>query len=196
MANPNQQQKADTPAIADQFERLIAALTAQAEKSTPLDADTLKQIMLETNRTARKEAKPENETHPGISAFSYPEGDVARPRPVLPFEFYLNAYPCHKFPETEHWRELELMTQVQPGEFVVLRRDGTPMAVTVKADKDALGKITKLSVEFPISREEKALVPPKVSLLYQLVHTDPNRQKVFIESMNEALKVMFAQVPA
>lgn len=31
----------------------------------------------------RKAMRPENETHPGISAFSYPEGDVARPRPTL-----------------------------------------------------------------------------------------------------------------
>jgi hypothetical protein len=31
----------------------------------------------------RKAMRPENETHPGISAFSYPEGDRDRPRPEL-----------------------------------------------------------------------------------------------------------------
>ena len=31
----------------------------------------------------RKVLYPQNAQHPGISAFSYPEGDVARPRPVL-----------------------------------------------------------------------------------------------------------------
>lgn len=187
-------QETEAPGLSgEQFERLIAALTARASDS--LDKTTLKEILTETAQISatsmQKALKPENEAHPGISSFSYPEGDVARPRPTLPYEFLWNNYPVHKFPETQHWRELELMCQVQPGEYTVLRRDGSKMAVTVKAERNADGAITRLSVEFPINRDEKALVPPMAVVLYQLVHPDNPKQR-FVEAMTEYLKVVVA----
>lgn len=39
----------------------------------------------------RKAMRPENEQHPGISAFSYPEGDLARPKPLLRRPTYFNG---------------------------------------------------------------------------------------------------------
>lgn len=185
---------AESPGLSgDQFERLIAALTSR--QSAALDKDTLREILTETAQISassmQRALKPENDTHPGISSFSYPEGDVARPRPTLPYEFFWNNYPVHKFPETQHWRELELMMQVQPGEFTVLRKDGTRMQVSVRGERDADGKITKLMVEFPVSREEKFLVPPMSVLLYQLVHPD-NPKKRFVEAMKEHLDILAA----
>lgn len=158
----------------------LAKLQAQSRTAQAAETQTA------TAKAMQKAMKPENQTHPGISALSYPEGDVAKPRPALPFEFYWNAYPVHKFPETQHWRELELMAQVKPGEYTVMRRDFTPMTVTVKGDHDATGKLTKVEVEFPISRAERALVPPQVVLLYQLVHPD-NPRKRFVEAMQHYL---------
>lgn len=185
-------QETDAPTLSgDQFERLLAAL---AQKPA-LDKDSLKDILTETAQisasTMQKALKPENDQHPGISAFSYPEGDVAKPRPVLPYELYWNNYPVHKFPETQHWRELELACQLTPGEFTVLRRDGSKMIVTVAGEKNADGKLTKLTVTFPVSREDKALVPPMAVVLYQLVHPDNPKQR-FVEAMTEYLKVVVA----
>jgi hypothetical protein len=146
---------------------------------------------LESNaKGVQKAMKPENEFHPGKSAFSYPEGDVARPKGDLPFQFLYNGYPCHMFPETEHWREWELMKEVKPGEYTVVRKDGSIMAVTVKGETDANMKLTKISVEFPVSREEKWLVPPKSVVLYQLVYPD-NPRKRFMEAMHEHLQMVF-----
>lgn len=181
-----------TLSVDDKFELLINALTA---RQGGMDPEALKAIILETQRTARKEAKPENETHPGKSCFSYAEGDVARPRPVLGHEFYYNAYPMHKFPETEHWRELELASQVVPGTYKVIRRDGTPMPVEVKGDRNVDGKLTSVRVEFSVSREEKALVPPKAVLLYQLVYNDNPRLR-FVEAMTEHLSMVMGEPAA
>ena len=133
-------------------------------------------------------------------SLAYPEGDVAKPRPVIPFGLLWNGYPAHKFPETQHWRELELMRQLQPGEFTVLRKDAATMKVTVKAEKDPAEKVTRLVVEFPISREDKPHIPPMSVVLYQLVHPD-NPQRRFVEAMQEYFEMVFptstpALVPA
>lgn len=179
----------------DKFDLLLQALVNQQAQG--ITADTLKDILASNATAVQKAMKPENDTHPGKSCFSYPEGDVARPKPVLPYDFFWNGYPMHKFPETEHWRELELACQVQPGEYTVIRRDGSRMAVTVKGERDADGKLTKVSVEFPVLREERALVPPKMVTLYQLIHND-NPKKAFVEAMTEHLSMVMGaeDVPA
>ena len=177
----------------DQFQQLIGVLASnKIDSGNGIDLAALKVLLEGTALATQKAMKPENQVHPGISALSYPEGDRDRPRPVLPHEFYWNGYPVHKFPETQHWRELELMAQVTPGEFTVMRKDFTPMAVKVTDEKDANGKTTKLRVDFPISREERGLVPPQIVLLYQLVHADNPRRR-FVEAMQEYLQMMVGE---
>lgn len=166
----------------------LATLQASAKKQEAADAQTA------TAKAMQKAMRPENEFHPGKSVFSYPEGDTARPK-ALPFEFFYNGYPCHKFLETEHWRDVELMARVQPGTFTVLRKDGTQMAVEVLAERDANQVITKLDVRFPISREEKWLVPPVLVVLYQLVHPDHPKRR-FLEAMQEYLALTLGDTAA
>lgn len=181
--------------LSDGFSVDVVLSLAQRQARQRVDAATETQAA--TAKAMQKAMRPENETHPGISAFSYPEGDRARPRVTLPFEFFLNGYPCHKFPETEHWRELELMAQVKPGVFTVLRRDGSLMKVDVEGTKDANGTVTRIEVKFPITREERWLVPPKIVLLHQLVHQDAdNLQALFLESMTEYMRLTMARAAA
>lgn len=177
--------------IDEKFNQLLEVLAAKGQAQTGgIDMDALAAVLNANSKTMQKTLHPENEFHPEKSALSYPEGDRARPRPVLPYELFWNGYPMHMFPETEHWRELELACELQPGEFTVLRKDGTRMNVSVVAERDADNKVTKLLVTFPVSREDKWLVPPKVVVLYQLVHPD-NPKVRFMEAMNEYLQVMF-----
>lgn len=65
----------------------VMAQFAEAIKSVGLDkgalSDILKQQGEATAELARKAKWPENATHPHISVFSYPEGDIARPKPKL-----------------------------------------------------------------------------------------------------------------
>lgn len=183
--------------IDDKFQMLLEVLASKQAQG--FDMDALKTVLTETqNATAKamqKALKPENADHPAISAFSKPKGDVADPKAVLPFEFFYNGYPSHMFLETEHWREVELMAQVVPGEYSVLRKDGSKMAVTVKGERDADNKVTKILVEFPVSREDKWLVPPKSVVLYQIVYSD-NPRKRFVEAMQEHLSMVLGEATA
>jgi hypothetical protein len=186
----------------DQFEALLGALTANKSDGLGIGKDELAHILKETAITSaqalQKAMKPENFDHPGISAMSYPEGDVARPRPVLPYELWWNAYPMHMFPETEHWRELELACVLRPGSYTVLRKDGTKMPIEVTAQRDADGKITRLDVTFTETREGKWLTPPKMVTLYQLVNGGPEKhpRQVFMAAMNEYYTITFGTVAA
>jgi hypothetical protein len=174
----------------DKFDLLISALTQK--QAGGITKEDLASILEANSKTMQKALKPENDTHPGKSVFSHPEGDIAKPKGDLPFQFFYNGYPCHMFPETETWREWELMKQVVPGEFTVMRKDGTVMKVVVTGERDALGKTTKLDVQFPVSREEKWLVPPKSVVLYQLIYPD-NPRKRFMEAMQEHLQLIFGE---
>jgi hypothetical protein len=192
----------------EDLKTIVAAGMPVAEARALLDAgydaaDVLELAQLQASQSAKaaedaqkataqamyKAANRSNEEHPGKSVFAYPEGDVAKPRPALPFDFFYNAYPVHKFPETEHWRELELAAQVKPGEYAVLRKDGSKMKVTVTGERDADGKLTKVEVSFPVLRAEAPLVPPKSVLLYQIVHSETKTpRRAFLEAMQEHLQ--------
>ena len=60
-----------------QIVQLAATLGAAKAGGNGLSAGDLRQVLLDQ----RKALKPENDRHPGISAFSYPEGDKARRKP-------------------------------------------------------------------------------------------------------------------
>ncbi len=167
----------------DKFQMLIEALMERKDQG--LTPETIERLLAGQATAMQKAMKPENATHPGFSVFRIKGGDA----PELPFEFLYNNYPASKFPDTLHDRELELMAQVQPGVFTVVRKDGSIMEVKVKAERDAKQTITKIKVEFPISREDKWLVPPMTVVLYQLVYPDNPRRR-FVEAMQEHLSLV------
>jgi len=165
----------------------LAKLRASQAIQSAADAQTA------TAKAMQKAMRPENETHPGFSAFSYPEGDRAHPKAPLPFGVYIDTYPCHKWPETEHWREWELMAQLEPGDFTIMRKDGIAMRITVRGERDVTGKLSKVEVDLPRDKDERKQVPPKMVLLQQLVRHKENARKVFLEATNEYLQLMFGE---
>lgn len=179
----------------EELRELIGTQQAAQGLSPEMLEEMLTRVTQSSATAMKRALKPENETHPGKSAFSYPEGDVARPKVALPFEFFYNGYPCHKFLETETWRECELMALITPGVYRVLRKDASLMSVDVTADRDANGKITRIEVRFPVLREEKGLVPPKTVLLWQILNQD-NIRKAFLDGMNEFMNLTVWADPA
>lgn len=173
------------PSIDDKFEQLIAALVA---KRDGLDRESIKELLAETAKSTQKALRPENETHPHISAFSHPEGDLARPRPQLVCDTFYIGQPIHKTWDTHTPRELELLNAVQPGVYTVLRKDGSPMPVTVKGEKDASGALTKKEIIFSVTREERHYVPPMTVVLYQAAHPEIPAKRAFLDAMHEHLE--------
>lgn len=193
-------EKDDKPELTsdDKLMMLLEALVQQKQQAQPFDMDALKEVLAQTSQQTaqamQKAMKPENTEHPGISAFSYPEGDLARPKVITPYEVWYFNYPVHMFPETEHWRELELIAQVKPGAYSILLKDQTMMQIEVKGTRDGDGKLRKIEIGIPedksISREEKWLMPPKTVLLYQLVHHGTaSPKRVYMEAMREYLQI-------
>lgn len=178
---------------AEQFEQLIGVLASTRQSGAGITSDDLKDILTgATQVTAaamQKAMKPENQDHPGISCFSYPEGDQKHPKPTLPYELFWNGYPVHMFPETQTWREMELLCALEPGEYTVLMKDGSKMSISAKAETDADGKVTKLVVSFPVSREDKWRVPSMQVALYQMVHRDRPLRQAFMEAMIDYMQV-------
>jgi hypothetical protein len=169
----------------EKFELLIEALMAKQQESNALTPDTIRELLQGQAESIRKASIRENDEPPLISSLSYPEGDRARPRDrILKHEFFWNHFPVHKFPEAHHYRELELAALVKEGEFRTVRRDGSDMAVKVTADKNAKGETTAIRVEFPVTRDDKSLVPPMLVVLRQLAYPGEPR-KQFVEGMAE-----------
>jgi hypothetical protein len=179
---------------AEQFAQLLQVMAAN---KSSMDAETLQAILKanseSTAKAMQKAMKPENPQHPGISAFSHPQGDLAMPKPPLPYELFWNGYPVHKFPETETWREwLALSNMPGVGTYTVLRNDTSKMAVTVTGEFNADGKPTKLTVTHPSTREDKDKVPPKPTIIAQMQNpADP--KTAFIASMQEQIAALFGE---
>lgn len=189
------------PAMAltqDQFTALLAAVRSGTASD---QTDRLEQILLKTAATSAEAMKrslhPENQDHPGKSVFSYPEGDKTHPRPALPHELYWNGFPIHQFPETQHWLELELMARLLPGEYYVSKaNDEGQQKVSVKGERDADDKLTKVSVEITgISRDEMRAAPPTVVWLYQMLNKERPRGETYIEGTTLFMRHVVMQKP-
>ena len=166
--------------IDDKFQMLLEVL-AQNKQPSGLTKDDLAELLSGQAQSMKKALKPENDEHPNVSAF-HPNGG---PFINLGYEVYYNNFPVHKAIETHHDRELELFSQLTPGIYRVLRKDLSDMTGTVRAEKTPTGKITKLFVEFPVAREEKAQIPPVHVVLYQIVHHDMPAHKRYAAAVND-----------
>lgn len=72
----------------EQIKKLAATLGgAKAGPGGGVSAGDLKALL----EAQKKALRPENERHPGISAFSYPEGEVARPKPAFVRDVFFNG---------------------------------------------------------------------------------------------------------
>ncbi len=158
-----------------------------AQKQSEIQAANLARAT-ETATAVERATNPSNKVHPGKSCMSYPEGDVARPRPRIEYALFWNGYPQHKFQEELSWMELELFTGrrtepdgtttrlhrgLTPGVYDCQEKDGrTNHKVSVTATKDANDRVEKVEVKFNVLREKKDAIPPVFVWLYQMVHAD------------------------
>ena len=183
------------PALSpEQFAQLLQVV---ANNKQTLDAESLATILQETAQSTakamQKALKPENQDHPGKSVYSHPDGDLAMPKPPLPYELYWLGYPVHKFPETETWAEWVAQSNIpSAGVYTVIRNDGSRMQVTVEAEYNAYGKPTKIMVKHPNAREDKDKIPAKTVIIAQMRNpADP--KTAFIASMQEQIAAMFGE---
>lgn len=191
---PKTDERPDFPALAMTPEQFAELLRAVRDANSTEQTDRLEQILLKTAevsaQTMKRALKPENDTHPGKSVFSYPEGDVAKARPILPFQLLWNNFPVHKFAEQHHWYELFLLAQLKPGEYhVSLANDEAAQPVSVRAEYDANHAITRLEVQAAgMDRNTARSAPPMAVWAYQILHADQPRGETYIEGTAQFMR--------
>lgn len=154
--------QAQVRALAEQ----VKAMTKAAAKGGGVDAETLEAML---GRVAQMTAAaqdrmlhPDNREHPGISVYSYPEGDLKRPKPDLKVPMTWVGYPLTT--DTLTPTEIDLLNQAKPGDYGFTRTDGTTDKLTIRADVDVQGAPTKLHFVF-LTAERKDTLPSMVNML-------------------------------
>jgi hypothetical protein len=159
---------------ADQFQATIAAAvtaaTAAAGKPNLDDQIALIKLQAEENaKASQKLLRPENPTHPGISVYSRPGGDVANPKPAFRAK-QVQWGGTDVFHGTSTAEEVELLNQLRPGAFTCRRADGTrfPVAVVQTAD-EVTGEVARLEVRFVTKGDAKNGLMPLTEMCRELI---------------------------
>lgn len=161
--------KAQVAALAEQVQALLATQRA----SGGITAEQLKDVMTEVvkvqaeaHSAAMREIAERDQrddvNYPRISAFSYPEGDRKRPRPLLKCRMFWAGADIDW--DTTTATELELLNAIEPGDFIFRRIGGAPENLTVTGERNASGKLTKLDFTFK-TKEQRDTLPAMVSML-------------------------------
>jgi hypothetical protein len=148
------------------------------------DDESLKKRAQFEAEAQKRVLRPENEHHPGISAFSYPEGDLKRPKPELKCKTFWVGIDEREEQNTPE--ELELFNQLiakteregfsavdddrEPcAIYSLVKTDGSPLRVTVKGRQGIGGKLTEMVVAFPCRGDNRHNLPTKVAMLRDMV---------------------------
>lgn len=108
----------------------------------------VERLLLEQERLKRE--MPENKQSPGISVYSYPEGDYARPKAPLKCKMFWVGY--EEKLETLTPIEADLLNRLEPGNYRVTKTDGSSIPFTVTAKYTNAGTLEELAVWFPCKK--------------------------------------------
>lgn len=137
-----------------------------------------------TAEMARKAKWPENAEHPHISVYSYPEGDLARPKPKLA----RTTYFCGAEEQEDRLTPAEIDAYnllAQPYEC----RGGSWRAVIKKPS--AVGARETLEVYVPINTTDQRMVLPSLLLILSELRGGPKSDDVFmLMAQIETLKAL------
>lgn len=149
------------------FLAAVQALISQMKTATPADAERVaieaERLLLERERLTRE--MPENRQSPGISVYSYPEGDLKRPKAPLKCKMFWVGY--EETPDTLKPIEVDLLNRLEPGEFRVTKTDGTPIPFRVSAKRNDRFELEELAIWFPCKGENRHNHGSKISYLQQ-----------------------------
>lgn len=165
MPKHENEQPSQTDVMVEMMQTLKAlreqAATAPATEMTSIFAklsDTMDAISKradaasQTQRELMLREMPENKQSPGISAFSYPEGDLARPKPHLKCPMFWVGFP--EIEETLLPEEIEALNSLQSGSYFVTKANGNRIPFTVTEKRTLNGKLEELDIRFPCKGEQ------------------------------------------
>jgi hypothetical protein len=128
------------------------------------NADVIEQLLQQQQQLLVK-TRPENAEHPGISVYSYPEGDLARPKPALKCKvFWCGIDERH---EVLTPLEIEWLNKLEPGNYHVTKTDGTRIKFDVAAKYNDRLELEQIAVTFPCRGENRHNHGSKVNYCMQ-----------------------------
>lgn len=123
-------------------------------------------------RATKTAGRPDNQSPPGISVFN-PRGDKDFPKPPLKAQIFA-PWPVEH--ESITREEVELFNLIQPGDYIVVRNDGTKAKFMVKAtykmDSDVMDRIL-INHDTAFNNDNHTLIPPLTSVLRQMLKQNP-----------------------
>lgn len=131
-----------------------------AKERVALEAERL---LLERERVARE--MPENRQSPGISVYSYPEGDLKRPKPPLKCKTFWCGR--EETMETLTPMEIEWLNKLEPGTYKVTKTDGGRIDFKVRVKRADSGALEEMAIVFPCNGEHRHNHGSKVSYCRQ-----------------------------
>jgi hypothetical protein len=148
----------------DQIHSIYAAQRSARQDERKNDA----QVVADASAKAHHALEKHEEEHKGISAYSYPEGDIARPRPDFECKtIWVAEELTHDLTSAE---EIELLNQVKPGRYIATRADNSKMLVTVTVEADEVtGKPGKKTIFFSTRGHLRFNLPPRTVLCRELI---------------------------
>jgi hypothetical protein len=154
-------------------EPVVAALTCEQMKELlgtreGVSATDLAKAVAEG---AAKAGKPENAVHPGISVYSHPEGEVARPKDKLKCRMFIGGGPLEEGTLTP--AEIDALNLVTPGFYRIKKSDDSETILEVRGQVNANKEIEKLWIVIHPEDPDKNGFGTLTKLVRQF--TDANR---------------------
>jgi hypothetical protein len=143
--------------------RLIAEMKSSGSSANAGVVETL----LEQQAQLLVKTRPENTDHPGVSVYSYPEGDLKRPKPDLKCQFIWCGQEESKDQLTPE--EIELRNRLEPGNYFVTKANGTRIKFNVTPKYTDGGKLEQLTVWYPCKGDQKGDHMSNVAYLRQVL---------------------------
>lgn len=162
------------------------AKMVEAMQSAMISKETIGEIMSpivkEVGATVHQARWPENVTHPHISVFSYPEGDIARPKPKLARPTWFNGVR----------EEEDRLTPSEIDGYNALKQPlssrGGAWRAEIKLPK-AMGGTEELYVWVPAASVDQRMQLPSLLLIQHELNTGQNTEDVLdLIKQVEALK--------
>lgn len=150
----------------EQLDRILSRIGGGGNSSNDAIAtlaQTMKELVAAQNRSADATEKTiirQNATHPGLSAFSHKEGEVAHPKNKLSAHTLFLGVP--QFEDSLTPVEIDLFNSITTGRNA---RDG---AWTATYEPSTQGGKPKLNVSIAIQEGDLASTPPLVQILAEL----------------------------
>ena len=184
----------------DDLQAQVAALSAQVKQLLAQQAsgggltpDALEAMLGRVAQMSadahERAANPSNKVHPGISVYSYPEGDVARPRPPLKCRMFWVGFELTT--DTLKAEEIELLNLATPGRFTFMRTDRSADTLTVKGATDITGTLDRMEFEF-LTKERKETLPGMVDMLRSAFQVK-SPQELELDAMKAELERLRSQ---